>query len=216
MKISTGKGTISLPVLLAIWSVSAVTSLPGLAVSPILGDLNTIFPSASDLEIQMLTSLPSLLIIPFVLLSGKLSVGRDKLRNDGSLRGYLLRAVYRTALNVLRSKNYASSYRSQTKLQIEQQLCTYYDPDENEIIRNLYARQIADELDAVVEKLSPKTREAFRMSHFEGLSNREISERLNISVSTVENHINNALRQLRGKLGHLKMFLLLTIYILGQ
>lgn len=57
-------------------------------------------------------------------------VGRDKLRNDGSLRGYLLRAVYRTALNVLRSKNYASSYRSQTKLQIEQQLCTYYDPDE--------------------------------------------------------------------------------------
>lgn len=143
-------------------------------------------------------------------------VGRDKLRNDGSLRGYLLRAVYRTALNVLRSKNYASSYRSQTKLQIEQQLCTYYDPDENEIIRNLYARQIADELDAVVETLSPKCREVFRMSHFEGLSNREISERLNISVSTVENHINNALRQLRGKLGHLKMFLLLTIYILGQ
>ena len=216
MNISSGKGTISLPVLLAIWSVSAVTSLPGLAVSPILGDLNTIFPSASDLEIQMLTSLPSLLIIPFVLLSGKLSVGRDKLRNDGSLRGYLLRAVYRTALNVLRSKNYASSYRSQTKLQIEQQLCTYYDPDENEIIRNLYARQIADELDAVVETLSPKCREVFRMSHFEGLSNREISERLNISVSTVENHINNALRQLRGKLGHLKMFLLLTIYILGQ
>ena len=134
-------------------------------------------------------------------------IGRDKLRNDGSLRGYLLRAVYRTALNVL---------RSQTKLQIEQQLCTYYDPDENEIIRNLYARQIADELDAVVETLSPKCREVFRMSHFEGLSNREISERLNISVSTVENHINNALRQLRGKLGHLKMFLLLTIYILGQ
>ena len=127
-----------------------------------------------------------------------------------------VRAVYRTALNVLRSKNYASSYRSQTKLQIEQQLCTYYDPDENEIIRNLYARQIADELDAVVETLSPKCREVFRMSHFEGLSNREISERLNISVSTVENHIYNALRQLRGKLGHLKMFLLLTIYILGQ
>ena len=45
-------------------------------------------------------------------------VGRDKLRNDGSLRGYLLRAVYRTALNVLRSKNYASSYRSQTTLHL--------------------------------------------------------------------------------------------------
>lgn len=67
-------------VLLAIWSVSAIASLPGLAISPILGDLNKIFPEATDLEIQMLTSLPSLLIIPFVLLSGKLSVGRDNLK----------------------------------------------------------------------------------------------------------------------------------------
>ena len=80
MEIKTGKGTITLIVLLAIWSVSAVTSLPGLAISPILGDLNKIFPKATDLEIQMLTSLPSLLIIPFVLLSGKLSVGKDKLK----------------------------------------------------------------------------------------------------------------------------------------
>lgn len=80
MTIKTGKGTISLAVLLAIWSISAVVSLPGLAISPILGDLNHIFPKASDLEIQMLTSLPSLLIIPFVLLSGRFSVGKYKLR----------------------------------------------------------------------------------------------------------------------------------------
>lgn len=80
MKINTGKGTVTLAVLLAIWSVSAISSLPGLAISPILGDLNHIFPKATDLEIQMLTSLPSLLIIPFVLLAGKLSVGKDKLK----------------------------------------------------------------------------------------------------------------------------------------
>ena len=73
MKIYTGKGYMPLLALLAIWSVSAVTSLPGLAISPILEDLSRIFPSASQLEIQMLTSLPSLLIIPFVLLSGWLS-----------------------------------------------------------------------------------------------------------------------------------------------
>ena len=73
MKISTGKGYMPLLALIAIWSVSAVTSLPGLAISPILEDLSRIFPSASQLEIQMLTSLPSLLIIPFVLLAGWLS-----------------------------------------------------------------------------------------------------------------------------------------------
>ena len=79
MTINTGKGNISLITLIAIWSVSAVTSLPGLAVSPILGDMNNIFPKASDLEIQMLTSLPSLMIIPFVLLAGHLSMRRNKL-----------------------------------------------------------------------------------------------------------------------------------------
>ena len=80
MKIQTGRGTISLITLIAIWSVSALTSLPGLAVSPILGDLTKIFPEATDLDIQMLTSLPSLLIIPFILLGGKLTEKVDFVR----------------------------------------------------------------------------------------------------------------------------------------
>lgn len=73
MKIETGKGYISLWALLGIWSVSALTSLPGLAISPILGDLSKIFKHATEFDIQMLTSLPSLLIIPFILLAGRLS-----------------------------------------------------------------------------------------------------------------------------------------------
>ena len=80
MKINTGQGTIPLITLIGIWSVSALTSLPGLAVSPILGELSTIFPHATELDIQMLTSLPSLLIIPLVLLAGKLAEKRDFIR----------------------------------------------------------------------------------------------------------------------------------------
>lgn len=80
MKINTGQGTIPLITLIGIWSVSALTSLPGLAISPILGELSTIFPHATELDIQMLTSLPSLLIIPFVLLAGKLAEKRDFIR----------------------------------------------------------------------------------------------------------------------------------------
>ena len=68
MKINTGKGTIPLTALVAIWSISAIISLPGLAISPILEDLDKIFPSASELEVEMLESLPSLMIIPFMLL----------------------------------------------------------------------------------------------------------------------------------------------------
>ena len=94
MKFITGKGEISSAAMLGIWSVSALTSLPGLAVSPIMGDLEKIFPKVSELEIQMLTSLPSLLIIPSILFAGKLveRVGYTKILFAG-LTLFLLSGV---------------------------------------------------------------------------------------------------------------------------
>ena len=47
MKVQTGQGTIPLITLVGIFSISALNALPGLAVSPILGDLNKSKHSAS-------------------------------------------------------------------------------------------------------------------------------------------------------------------------
>lgn len=79
MAVNTGKNMMPLVAVVAIWSVSAIVSLPGLAISPILNDLDKIFPSASELEVEMLESLPSLLIIPFMLLSGRWSIKGNKI-----------------------------------------------------------------------------------------------------------------------------------------
>lgn len=91
MKIKTGKGTISLWALLGIWSVSALTSLPGLAISPISDKLLTVFPGSSELDVELLTTLPSFFIIPFILLAGYISdrIGYIKLLYIG-LWAYLL------------------------------------------------------------------------------------------------------------------------------
>lgn len=78
MRINTGKGSVSLMTVVAIWSISLVVNLPGLAVTPMMGNLHEIFPHVTELEVQLLTVLPNLCIMPFVLLSGKLSVERDK------------------------------------------------------------------------------------------------------------------------------------------
>ena len=80
MRIQTGRGTIPLITLVGIWSISALNALPGLAVSPILGKLSVIFPHSTELDIQMLSSLPSLLIIPFIILSGKLTEKVNEIR----------------------------------------------------------------------------------------------------------------------------------------
>lgn len=80
MKIATGRGNIELIVVVAIISISAIVSLPGLAISPILSNLDTIFPRASTLEVELLESLPSLMIIPAMLLSGRWSIRGHKMR----------------------------------------------------------------------------------------------------------------------------------------
>lgn len=66
-------------VVIAIWSLSIGINLPGLAVTPIEGDLHSIFHGFSDFKVQLLTVLPNLVIIPFVLLSGRLSMTSHKI-----------------------------------------------------------------------------------------------------------------------------------------
>ena len=79
MQVKTGKGPISMMVVLAIWSLSLAVDLPGLAVTPIEGKMHTMYHDVTDFKIQLLTVLPNLVIIPFVLLSGKLSETRHKI-----------------------------------------------------------------------------------------------------------------------------------------
>lgn len=94
--IYTGKGTITLMALAGIWSVSALTSLPGLAVSPISEKLLQVFPTATELDIQMLTTLPSLFIVPFILFAGFISerIGYIKLLYTGLSIYFLSGALY--------------------------------------------------------------------------------------------------------------------------
>lgn len=68
------------------------------------------------------------------------------------------------------------------------------------MLRILYSRDIRSVIDRAISKLPPRCREVFLLSYVENLSNQEISERLGLSLSTVENHIHNALVRLRTSL----------------
>lgn len=79
MKIITGKAPLSPTTLVAILSLSLVVNLPGVAISPMLGTLSTVFPHTTTLEKQLLTMLPNLLIIPCLPLAGWLAQRRHKI-----------------------------------------------------------------------------------------------------------------------------------------
>lgn len=78
--IKTGRTPITVMTFCAIMSISLVVNLPGLAITPMLGTLHKVFPETTQIEDQLLTVLPNLLIIPFVILSGKLSLAKHKIR----------------------------------------------------------------------------------------------------------------------------------------
>lgn len=63
------------------------------------------------------------------------------------------------------------------------------------------ARQRLRRLIQAVEGLPPKTRRAFELHKFEGLSQAETARRLGVTRKTVENQLAAALKQLIAKLG---------------
>lgn len=58
------------------------------------------------------------------------------------------------------------------------------------------AKQKLAAVRAALETLSPQCQRAFLLHKFEGLSHREVAERLDISTSTVEKHMNTAMKHL--------------------
>ncbi len=77
--VSSGCGKIPFISLVAILSISLTVNLPGLAISPIMGKLDEVFHHVTELEIQLLTVLPNLVTIPFILCSGKICTPKNQI-----------------------------------------------------------------------------------------------------------------------------------------
>lgn len=77
--VNSGCGKIPFISLVAILSISLTVNLPGLAISPIMGKLDQVFHHVTEIEIQLLTVLPNLVTIPFILCSGKLCTPKNQM-----------------------------------------------------------------------------------------------------------------------------------------
>jgi RNA polymerase sigma-70 factor (ECF subfamily) len=75
--------------------------------------------------------------------------------------------------------------------------------------------EIKQKSEYVIDAMPPKRQEIFRLSRESGLKNKEIAEKLQISIKTVENQMGQALKFLRKELIEYQMliflFLLTTI-----
>ena len=114
---------------------------------------------------------------------------RESLKSDCAVRRYLLRSVYNRSLNYIRSEKLSQEFRAWNDLKITELGLEGCDPDKNPVIVKLMDNELRDTLTAAIDSLPPKSREVFIMSYLDDMSNKEISAKLGISLSTVENHI---------------------------
>lgn len=112
---------------------------------------------------------------------------REQIDPDLSLRAYLYRIVYSRMLNYI--KREARSERMQElEMQVESNTSTEQDLSYNELMHVVKK---------AISTMPEKRRLVFESCFLQQLSYKETAEALQISVNTVENHMQKALKSLR-------------------
>ncbi|MEO1438031.1 MAG: RNA polymerase sigma-70 factor [Bacteroidota bacterium] len=115
---------------------------------------------------------------------------RDTISLSTNENAYLNRAVINKVYDYLKKKNKADqtiSYPEKAPLVVNTNIQD----------KALFAKELEERIQAVIEKLPPRCKLIFKLNRFEQRSYKEIAEDLNISPKAVEKQISRALSILR-------------------
>lgn len=128
----------------------------------------------------------------------KLWETRTKLDLNQSFNGYLFRITKNAALNKIRKR----VGEPDTYLSVRDDISSL-----NLTEQDVLLDEMKDLLETAIDGLPPKRQEIFRLSRHECLSNKEIAERLDISINTVEGQMRKAIKYLRSYVEWVSMFI---------
>lgn len=119
---------------------------------------------------------------------------RMALHKDTNLNAWLFTVTKNKSLKAisqLKSRQSYDNYIKSRQLEINYKSLSDFDTS------NLMFEELQTLIESALGKLSPSCRKIFEMSRFEEKKNREIAEKLNLSIKTVEAQITKALRSLK-------------------
>jgi len=139
-------------------------------------------------------------------------VKRKEIVEGKSISAYLMKNAKNACLDHLRHQMVEEKYINEARDTATQQLY-YYD-----FLGSKSEKNIEDELkkaiEEAIETMPEKCKIVFHMRWFDGLKNREISERLNISTTMVEKHLAKGISILKSQFR--KEYYLFLIFILTR
>lgn len=129
---------------------------------------------------------------------------REQIDLSKPVKSYLTTAIYNKSLNHLRdNKKFNSDLLNFEEL---------YPFNENERNDRLVTNELNRKIHDSINELPEKCREIFMMNRFEDLKYREIAEKLDISIKTVETQMSKALQHMRSRLVEFLPIFILIIH----
>ena len=126
---------------------------------------------------------------------------RTSLPVEISLKAYLYTSVRNKCIDYLKHLNVEYEFEKKRIKEIRESgnnsFNTIDDP-----LDGLVTKELENAIKDATENLPQKCREIFELSRFKGLKYREIAEKLNISVKTVETQMSRAIESLKKKLSN--------------
>lgn len=136
----------------------------------------------------------------------KLWEKKETIRINTSLKAYLFKTVYYDSLNHLKHEKVKMKHWDHIHYELKQGAAQ----ESGEPLIG-QEKELQQRLDQALNLLPEKCRMVFQLSRFEELKYREIADRLNISIKTVEAHMGKALKTLRAELAEFLPLLLLFL-----
>ena len=121
----------------------------------------------------------------------RLWLKRKEIMITTSLQNYLFRSVKNHCINYIDHEKIKSGY---------QKMVIDHESDRSEYSEFFLEFGLRQKIEEAIAALPENRQEIFRMAREEGLKYREIADKLNLSVKTVETQMTLSLRQLRDSL----------------
>ncbi len=119
----------------------------------------------------------------------KIWLKRTTISNPSTFNAYIYTIAKNLIFNNLKKNIYKKKYESY--------LYSNYKAHQNDTENEVLYEETKKRIDSALRQLPKKRKEVFLLSRREGLKNKEIAEKLSISIKTVETHMSLSLKYLK-------------------
>lgn len=122
----------------------------------------------------------------------KLWEKRTNIEINSSIQAYLYRSVYNESINFLKHEKVKQAHASFVKHTMTESSNNHH--------KDIDTKELEGKIRLALNKLPEQCRTIFQLSRYEELKYKEIAERLQLSVKTIENQMGKALKIMRTEL----------------